>query len=192
MLRYVRLNLLQQTIVEFCCSRVVFSNLSIPLLNINLLFDQDFILNKIKKYKRSGEEATTIVKAVCGKCEGYGFLDWVTKIRTEDGVDEDDWYKPDTKIPVIVKNENPIETIFVDARDNQIIYIYYISYIDKDDPLIYRCDQCQGTGLVHDTSRFSKCTPEYLNIIQPSPLKRKTKQTLTLLQKFIRYLKRFI
>jgi hypothetical protein len=172
MLRYVKFDLLQRSIIEFCCSRVIFSNVNIHIPDDSLLFDNDFIERELKRYKRNGEEYADIIHGICGKCDGFGFFDWVTHIRTEEGVDEETIFRSDLSKPVKVKNENPIETVFAYVDGSDRLYVYYISHIE-DDPLIYRCDQCNGTGLDHDFSRYGlkKCKPSDLIDIKPSPIK---------------------
>lgn len=168
MLRYVKFDLLQRSIKEFCCSRVIFSNVDIHVPDDSLLFDNDFIEREIKRYKRNGEEYTDILHGICGKCDGFGFFDWVTHIRSEDGVDEDTIDRSDLSKPIQVKNENPIETVFAHVSTDRL-YVYYRSQME-DDPLIYRCNQCRGVGMDHDYGRFSKeCKPEDLINVKPLP-----------------------
>ena len=189
MLRYVKFDLLQREIIEFCCSRVIFHNVKIYVPDDSLLFNNDFIESELKRYKRTGDIETSILHGICGKCDGYGFFDWVTHIRTVDGIREDDYSHSDLTKPLVVKNENPIETIFAHVNGSDRLYIYYISHIEVD-PLIYRCDQCHGTGLSHDFSEYAKkCKPEDLINIKPSPIKTFDHPTLTWYQKFVRTLR---
>ena len=189
MLRYVKFDLLQREIIEFCCSRVIFHNVKVHVPDDSLLFNTDFIESKIKRYRRTGSVETTIVHGLCGKCDGYGFFDWVTHIRTQDGVSEFDYADSDLRKPLIVKNEDPIETVFAYMSGTDRLYIYYISRIEVD-PLIYRCDQCQGTGLAHNCiDRTKKCKPEDLINIKPSPIKIPEQPNLTWYRKFVRTLK---
>ncbi len=160
MLRYVKYDLLQQEIIEFCCGRAIFPNVKIEVPDLGLLVEQSFILNSIKKYRRSPDSVPLLIKAVCGKCDGYGFYDWVIRIRSEEGVDEDDLYGVG-KEPVVVRNENPITTLFIDTKsETRMIYIHYISRCMAEAPMSYRCEQCGGVGLpglvLHEMTKFTR------------------------------------
>lgn len=190
MLRYVRYDLLQQDITEFCCGRVTFPNVKIEVPDLRLLVDQSFILNNIKKYRRGPECEPLPVRAVCGKCDGYGFYDWVVRIRSEEGVDEDDLYGVG-KEPVVVRNETPITTLFIDTQSNtRRIYIHYISQCLAEAPMSYRCEQCGGTGMTHFISnQMTKFTREgFLDFCHKKPeitIKRKP----TFKERILNYLK---
>lgn len=197
MLRFVKYDLLQQVITEYCCGRAIFPNVKIEIPDLRLLIDQSFILNNIKKRKRDIEYHTEPypIPNVCGKCDGYGFYDWVVHIRTVDGVDEDDLYGVG-KEPIIVKNENPITTLFIDTRsDSKSIYIHYISLCIAVAPMSYRCDQCHGVGLVHDINRMSKLSAkDFLDWCDKDPeltIREKPifKPKLSITTKIIKYLK---
>jgi hypothetical protein len=109
------------------------------------LFDTAFITETFKKYRREGEREghASILRANCGKCEGYGFYDWVTRL-TDTG-EKPTWNHGMTK-PLIVKNENPISVIFLQKRDCSHTY-YYVSRFHPSS-ITYRCERCHGTGLV--------------------------------------------
>ena len=190
MLRYVKFDLLQRNIIEFCCSRVIFHDVKIHVPDDSLLFNNDFIESELKRYKRTGSGETSILHGICGKCDGYGFFDWVTHIRIEDGAEELDYAKSDLTKPLVVKNENPIETIFAYVTGSDRLYIYYISLCIAEAPMSYRCNQCQGTGLSHSyTQQAKKCKPEDLINIKPPPIKTFSRPTLTWYQKFVKTLK---
>jgi hypothetical protein len=174
MLRFVKFDPLRQRIYEFCCSRVVFCKVNVAVPNIKLLFDNDFILSNLKKYRRVGGEELITVRGVCGKCDGYGYLDWITRLRTEEGVDEEMLWRSLSPIPV--KNENPIISVFAEEYNAGRILIYYPSAYDESE-MQYRCDQCRGTGMADNTSHLREFTVEefleFYNYKPPKPTEPK-------------------
>lgn len=173
MLRFVKINLLHWNITKFCCSRVVFSNINIKVPDIKLIFDNDFIEKNLKRYQRVGGEDLFPISGVCGKCNGYGFLDWVTRLRTHEDIDEDVLWGPEK--PIQVKNENPIQNIlfYKSLHDNSLI-IYYVSKFDKSE-LEYRCEQCNGNGLSDTDALTSTTVEKFLNEFNFQPRVIKTK-----------------
>jgi hypothetical protein len=182
-------------IIEFCCGRVIFPEVAIEVPDIELLIDQFFILNYIKKYRRNGGYEPHAVRYVCGKCEGRGVYDWVVMIRSGNGVIEKN-LRGLGKDPIITMNEDPIKTLFIDIPHRHI-YIHYISHLENE-PLIYRCDQCQGTGLLTDVKGMIKIKAEdfpnfcynKLKIIKPKNIKPKNKTSI--IGKFLKRLKNII
>ena len=130
MLRYVKVNPLQQNVTEFCCSRVVFHRVKIHVPYIDLLFDQDFIRDKFKRYIRPNNVEPYIIRELCGKCDGYGFYDWVSRL-TNDGKQEPVWTRGVTK-PLIVKNEDSISKLYVSKDRSDHKYIYLSEYDASD------------------------------------------------------------
>ena len=158
MLRYLHFdsNPTQRTVIGFCCSRVVFTDVQIRVPNKSLLFDNNYITNTFKKYRRGPNQQSRILGSSCGKCDGYGFYDWVTKLTT--GKEEASFNMGERLKPVIVKNENPISLIYQDIVSS---YYYYVSDFDQSDDLIYRCEQCLGTGMeLENIDRFVSLTPD--------------------------------
>ena len=167
MLRYVKLDLLQRNVVEFCCSRAVFSRVNVKVPDIKLLFDHNFILNNLKKYKRVGGEDIWVLPGVCGKCDGHGYFDWVTRLTTDENVDEDELWQ--SKKPIIVQNQNPIQNVFVEWwNDSNRLKIFYITHYDED-PLTYRCEQCNGIGLALEEKLKPFTVDEFLNNFKYKP-----------------------
>lgn len=150
MLRYVDFNPTTQTVEEFCCSRAVFSGVTIKVPDIKSLFDNTYIESTFKRYKRNGNEDMYILRQSCGKCGGFGYYDWVTRLTSDDNVENLVNLGHDLKVAQKVKNENPITTIY-----HHIIYQHkeryiYPSYFEPD-PLTYQCEHCLGTGLAIKT-----------------------------------------
>ena len=165
MLRYVKIDPTRQVATSFCCSRVVFSDVNIKVPEISLLFDNDYIDQTFKRYKRGKHEWTEILVSNCGKCEGYGFYDWVTRLTTDD--DENPVYNRGVKKPLIVKNENPISVIYM--VETHHLTFYYVSDF-KPDTMTYRCENCLGTGLaLHDDYEMVPLTKD--NLPQPKVVK---------------------
>jgi hypothetical protein len=180
MLRYVRLDPLQQTVSEFCCSRILFSRVNIKIPDIKLLFDRDYIFNTFMKYKRGEEEHSNIIRAVCGKCDGYGFYDWVSRL-TCDKHEPPLWTRGDNK-PLTPKNEDPISKLYLYSSVTCDTY-YYISSYDPSD-LLYRCEQCFGTGMTIEGMSLKPITIEDLPKQQ---IKHKS-----FISKLVRYIKEMI
>lgn len=173
MLKYVKLNPLQQNVHEFCCSRVVFHRVKIHVPYINLLFDQNFIRDTFKKYNRAGGTEPYIIQELCGKCDGYGFYDWVSRLTINDE-QEPTWTRGNIK-PLIVKNENPISKLYVEKEHSDHMYIYLSEYDPSD--LKYRCEQCLGSGLVlGDLSSFKPITVDELPEINIKKLEKQIKK----------------
>lgn len=172
MLRYVKIDPTQRIATSFCCSRVVFSEVQIKVPDISLLFDNEFIEKTFKRYKRGKNEWTEILASNCGKCEGYGFYDWVTRLTGDE--DEEPIYNRGMNKPLIVKNENPISVIYM--VETRHLTFYYVSDF-KPDSMTYRCEQCLGTGLaLHDEYEMVPLTkdtlpePKVLNPIKTTNL----------------------
>ncbi len=170
MLRYVKFNPTTQLVYSFCCGRVIFSDVAIELYDISLLFDNNYIEKTFKKYVRKKGEWTEILASNCGKCEGYGFYDWVTRL-TDSGDKEPVWNRGGQTKPLIVKNENPISVIYRATHNNHTFY--YISDF-KADELTYRCEECLGTGIpLHEEYEMIPLTidslpkPRVSEIIKP-------------------------
>jgi len=183
MLRYVKV--LQQNVIEFCCSRAIFSNVNIPI-EIHDLFDNEYIYNTFNKFKRNSETDITHIKAVCNKCDGYGFYDWVYRISQEN--EEDFKYKSLSEGPLIVKNENPISVIYELKVYNYRKYFYPSKYDPTN--LTYRCEKCFGTGLaLLNNTIINPLTIENLpeKLFEPEPIKKQS-----LLKKLLNYIKRRI
>jgi len=148
MLRYVRVrsNSLQQIVDEFCCSRVIFSRVNIHLPDIKLLFDRDFIFKTFKQYKRDlkSEPEPFIIRALCGKCDGYGFYDWVSRLTTDENCEDPLWTRGDST-PLILKNENLISKLYLHSYNTHDTYYYVSEYSPNN--MTYRCEQCLGTGI---------------------------------------------
>jgi hypothetical protein len=179
-----------QNVTEFCCSRVVFHRVKIHVPYINLLFDQDFIRDTFKRYIRPNNVEPYIIRELCGKCDGYGFYDWVSRL-TNDGVQEPIWTRGLTK-PIIVKNENPIYKLYF--RENRADHKYiYLSEYDPSD-LRYRCEQCLGSGLVlNDLPSFKPITVDDLPEVKIEKLEKQIKKPtkkLSPITKFLNHIKR--
>lgn len=163
MLRYVKIDPTQRIVTSFCCSRVVFSEVQIEVPDISLLFDNEYIEKTFKRYRRGKNEWSDILASNCGKCDGYGFYDWVTRLTTDD--DEDPIWNRGIKEPLIVSNENPISIIYMVKTDH--LTFYYVSDF-KQDSMTYRCENCLGTGLaLHDEYEMVPLTKD--NIPKPEP-----------------------
>ena len=189
MIRYIVYSKLQQKISSFCCSRVIFSGLQIKVKHPTLFFDSDF-LSELKRYNRSTDEnaKTSIIRGVCGKCDGYGIFDWVTRITTDDGATEKAISHVDTTRPVVVKNENPIKTVYINDQTDRIKF-YYISDFMTDD-LTYRCDQCLGIGLDVDISKIVELHTDQISdiISKPKPKPKPIIRTKGYLRKLLDYI----
>jgi len=188
MLRYIRVrsNSLQQNVDEFCCSRVIFSRVNIPLPDIKLLFDRDFIFKTFKQYKRNSESEPEphIIRAVCGKCDGYGFYDWVSRLTTDENCKKPLWTRGDST-PLILKNENPISRLYLHSNETYDIY-YYVSEYNPNN-MTYRCEQCLGTGMYLEGINLKALTVD--DIPEPKPISSKQKHSfITALIRHIRRL----
>ncbi len=183
MLRYVKLDPTTRTARSFCCGRVVFSEVNISVPDISLLFDNDYIEKTFKRYIRKKNEWTEILASNCGKCEGYGFYDWVTRLTGED--DEDPIYNRGVKKPLVVKNENPISVIYM--VEMTYLTFYYVSDF-KPDSMTYRCEQCLGTGLALHDHEMVPLTKDSLPQLKPEPKVLKSINKLNPVTIFIRRL----
>jgi len=145
MLRYVKLDPTTQIVNSFCCSRVVFSEVQIKVPDLSLLFDNEYIDRTFKRYRRNPNEYTDILASNCGRCEGYGFYDWVTRLTTTDDEEEPIYNRGMAKDAMVVKNENPITKVYLSKGSFRDSYCYVSDF--KPNPLTYQCEQCLGTGL---------------------------------------------
>lgn len=170
MLRYIKLNPDYLQVEEFCCSRVIFERTRIQLPHIGFLFDNEFIDQTFKRYKRpANSDEPRILPRVCGKCDGYGYYDWVTRL-TEQSEDDILVYGEMLNTPQILRNENPISVIFVRKKEH-FWYLFYVSEFIPS-PITYRCEKCQGTGLHLDLDYLTAITPddcEDIPIHEPKP-----------------------
>jgi len=169
MLRYIWYNRQKQMVVRFCCSRVIHRQTDIKITDLTQLFNNQFIEGTFKRYIPSkGKPKSKILPRVCGKCEGYGFYDWVTKLT--DG-DTSPIYNMGEGVnrPLIVKNTNPIEYVFVidvPIEEYTIQVMYPTAFIPS--PVSYRCEQCCGTGLdIFDIDALKVVTLDTIDLIRP-------------------------
>jgi hypothetical protein len=127
-----------------------------------LLFDNEYIERTFKRYRRKPNEYTDILASNCGRCEGYGFYDWVTRLTTTEDEGEPIYNRGIAKDAMVVKNENPITKLYRIGGHYEDVY-YYVSDF-KPNPLTYQCEQCRGTGLAfnHSLEMLTSVTPEDL------------------------------
>lgn len=143
MLRFVKYNVSLKTVEAFCCSRVVFNRVSIKILSLHEFFDNQFIEKTFLRYK--GKSKKSILRECCGKCDGYGFYDWIVKL-TDVGNEPLHNFGEAINRPIIVKNENPISAILYDMKPYSRTSFYYVTNF-KPSAVTYRCERCHGTGL---------------------------------------------
>lgn len=165
MLRYIHFDPTTQMIDSFCCSRAVFYDVRIEMPYISFLFDTEYITETFKKYERQPESMTHILRMCCGKCNGFGYYDWIVRLTNGD---EEAILNMGGSDPVKVQNENPISVIYQYHN-----YYYYPSKF-RPSPLTYRCEKCAGTGL--DIEDLDNLEPITLDDIPPEPPPKIIKQ----------------
>jgi hypothetical protein len=128
--------------------------------DLSLLFDNEYIERTFKRYRRKPNEYTDILASNCGRCEGYGFYDWVTRLTTTEDEGEPIYNRGIAKDAMVVKNENPITKLYRIVGKYEDVY-YYVSDF-KPNPLTYQCEQCLGTGLAfhHPVEDLIPITPD--------------------------------
>jgi hypothetical protein len=149
------------------------------------LFDNEFIYNTFNKFKRPSNLEIIPLKAVCSKCEGYGWYDWVARLTADE---EKEFTRSDLTHPIIVKNENPISVIYVSTWSD-VKTIYYPSNFTPSQ-LTYRCEKCFGSGIPissdHNIHPITIDDLEKVPFKEPPPLKSIQQSFLKGLQTYIK------